>query len=75
MDAEINAASNTGTILSAFNNAVSNTFICMAESTNFVPFGIDFDKYIKCYTKGVKCDKKCVNFCNKLDAEISIWMQ
>ena len=56
LDAEINAASNTGTILSASNNAGSNTFICMAASNNFVPFAIDFDEYIKFYTIGVKCD-------------------
>ena len=56
MDAETNAASNTGTILSASNNVASNTFICMAASYNFVTFAKDFDKYIKCYTIDVKCD-------------------
>ena len=37
MDAEIYAASNTGTILSASNNAASITFIGMAASNNVVP--------------------------------------
>ena len=43
LDAEINASSNTGTILSAPNNAACNTFICMAVSNNFVQFALYFD--------------------------------
>ena len=56
LDAEINAASNTGTVLFVSNNTASNTFICMSASNKFVTFAIDFDKYIKCYTKEVECD-------------------
>ena len=56
LDAEINAASTTGTLLSASNIDVNNNFIRMAASNIFVPFAIDFDKWITCNTKGVKCN-------------------
>ena len=42
LDAEINAPSNTGTILSAPNNAACNAFICMAASNNYVQFALYF---------------------------------
>ena len=42
-DAEINAPSNTGTILSAPNNAACNTFICMAASNDYVQFALYID--------------------------------
>ena len=54
LHAEVNAPSNTGTILSATNNAGFNTFICMAASNNFVQIALYFYYYIKFYTKRSK---------------------
>ena len=81
LDTELNAPSSTGTTLSAPNNAACNTFIFMAASNIFVQFALYLYQDIKCYTKRRKmhhclfCDKKCINFGIKLDAEILIWMQ
>ena len=73
LDAEINAPSNTGTILSDPNNDECHTFICMAASNNFVQFELYFNLYIKSFTNFFRKKRKIFGI--KLDAEISIWMQ
>ena len=55
LDAEINAASNSGKLLSASNNDVCITFICKAASNDSVQFAIDFDQYTKCYKNKTRC--------------------